>query len=259
MQDPVREAPAVSAPLDTQRSLEEARLALAEALRARPVPLQPLPERAAAQRPEVWSAGLSLLGALLALPAAAGLLVPALRAGSVVHGLSFAVYGFGMVAMFLASALFHSRAGEERGWLKNLDYCAIALMIAGTITPYCTIALGGTLGACALAGVWLAALAAIVLRLARPALPKWVLISFFLAMGWIGGMVVLPSAGVLGRAGVALTLLGGLVYSVGTVVFNRNEDDVEPPGFGAHEVWHLFILGGAASHYLAILLFLAPA
>jgi hemolysin III len=258
MREPAREAPGVRLPLDTQRSLEEARLALAEALRARPVPLQPLPVPADAERPEVWSAALSLLGALLAVPAAAALLVPALRAGSVVHGLSFAVYSFGLIAMFLASALFHSRAGEERSWLKNLDYCAIALMVAGTITPFCAIALGGFLGAAALAGVWLAALAAIALRVSRPDLPKWAFISFFLVMGWLGGLALLPGFGALGWGGIGLVVLGGVVYSAGTVIFNRNEDKVEPPGFGPHEVWHLFIIAGAASHYLAILLYLTP-
>ena len=258
MQEPVRQASRLEPPLDTQRSLDEARQALAEALRARTIPLPPLPAPAAAGRPEVWSAALSLLGALLSVPAAAALLVPALRAGSVVHGLSFAVYGFGLVSMFLASALFHSRAGEERTWLKNLDYCAIALMIAGTFTPICAIALGGVLGAAALAGIWLLASAAIGLRLSRPGLPKWAFISFFLAMGWLGGLAILPGFGVLGWGGTGLILLGGAVYTAGTVIFNRNEDDVEPPGFGPHEVWHLFILAGAASHYLAIILYLTP-
>ena len=217
-----------------------------------------MPREALGERPEVWSARLSLLGALLAAPAAAALLLAAVRAGSWVHGASFAVYGIGMAAMFLASALFHRRAGHERTTLKNLDYCAIALMIAGTITPYCAIALGTPFGYSALAGVWLAALAAITLRLSRPELPKWVFISLYLVMGWLGGLTVLPSAARLGWDGTALTLLGGVIYTLGTVACNRNEDDVEPPGFGAHEVWHLCILAGAASHFLVIHSHLLP-
>ena len=83
--------------------------------------------------PEVWSTRLSILGAALAVPATASLLVPAVAARSPVHILSFSVYGIGMLGMFIASAVFHGHAGRERRWLKNIDYCAISFMIAGLL------------------------------------------------------------------------------------------------------------------------------
>lgn len=216
---------------------------------------QPLPEDE--RIPEIWSMRLSLLGAVLAVPGIAALLIPSFRAGSPTHILSFSVYGIGMLAMFLASAAFHHRAGRERRLLKNLDYCAIGLMISGSFTAFC-VGVATTLAFWVLAFNWAVTLTAITLRITRPDLPKWTFISLYLAMGWTAMIMAHSMFLALGAWGAGLVVAGGLIYSLGTIIFNRNEDDVEPPGFGEHEIWHLFILGGAGLHYLAVYLFLLP-
>jgi len=215
-------------------------------------------DRAAEEIPEVWSMKLSLLGALLTVPALATLLIPALQVGSSAHVIGFLAYGLGTLCMFLASAAFHSRAGYERTFLKNLDYCAIALMIAGSFTPYCVIVLRTPFGYGVLSLIWLISLCAMSLRISRPKMSKWYFVFLFLTVGWLGGFLAYPVFKGLGVQGTALTLLAGAIYTVGTLVFNRNEDEVEPVGFGAHEVWHLFILAGAAIQYLVLRLYMVP-
>ncbi len=227
-----------------------------ETLTLEPV-FEPTPPRAAqtaaaAQVPEIWSMRLSLLGAAASVPALALLLGPALAARSAVRVASFAAYGAGLLSMFSASALFHAQAGRERRFSKCLDYGAIGLMIAGNFTPYCTLALTSPRAHHILAAVWVLALGALVLRVARPELSKWVFVSVFLVMGWLGLLIAPALWRSLGPEGCLLTALGGLIYTSGTVFFNRYEGEVEPPGFGHHDVWHIFILAAAAAHWLVL-------
>lgn len=109
--------------------------------------------------------------------------------------------------------------------------------------------------------VWsmrLSVLGALVLRVARPRLSKWIFVAIFIAMGWLALLIAPQLWRALGPGGAALTLLGGLIYTAGTLFFNRYEGDVEPAGFGSHDIWHLFIILAAASHYLVFPLYLLP-
>ncbi len=241
--------PAMPAPASTRTVAPKARSA--DAVGA------PSPSEASgtAEAAELWSVRLSLLGAALAVPAIASLIVPSMESGNLVHVASYTVYGIGLQAMFLASAAFHAKAGRERTFLKNIDYCAIALMIAGNFTPYCTVALGTPFAISVIAVVWAIALAAIILRISRPRLDKKVFIFSYLAMGWLGMLIGIPLVKALGWTGAGLLVLGGVIYTAGTLIFNRYEGDVEPPGFGPHDVWHIFILAGAGIHYLVFRLY----
>ncbi|HEX4048001.1 MAG TPA: hemolysin III family protein [Elusimicrobiota bacterium] len=210
------------------------------------------------QVPEVWSMRLSLLGALLAVPALWLLLEPSLAAHSAVHVASFAAYGAGLISMFLASALFHSHAGRERKFSKCLDYGAIGLMVAGNFTPYCTLVLRTPGSYRILELVWALALGALVLRVTRTDLSKWAFVAIFMVMGCLGFLIAPALWRTLGHAGVLLTVLGGAIYTAGTMFFNRFEGYVEPPGFGPHDVWHVFILAAAGTHWLVLYLYMLP-
>jgi hemolysin III len=208
--------------------------------------------------PEIWSTRLSFLGAALALPALYFLIAPSIAAHSVTHAVSFSLYGFGILSMFLASGYFHYQAGRERVFSKCLDYGAIGLMIAGNFTPYCAIALRTGLAWRVLAIVWALALTAAGLRIAKPQLSKWYFVSIFLAMGWMGLLLAGPIVTTLGPGGAWLTVLGGVIYTAGTLFFNRFQGDVEPPGFGPHDIWHIFIIAAAGTHYAVLYLYMLP-
>ncbi|MBI4347144.1 MAG: hemolysin III family protein [Elusimicrobia bacterium] len=222
------------------------------------VPALPAPVAAAGEIPEIWSMRLSVLGAVLSIPALVYVLVPSLKAASLAHILSFTVYGVGLLSMFVASAIYHAEAGRERTFSKCLDYGAIGLMIAGNFTPYCAITLGTTFAHVILGLVWTLAIGALVLRITRTDLSKWVFVATFLAMGWLGVLLARPLWHALGPAGAGLTVLGGLIYTAGTLFFNRYQGDVEPPGFGPHDIWHIFILAAAGTHYAVLALYMLP-
>ncbi len=208
--------------------------------------------------PEIWSMRLSLLGAILAVPALYLLLAPSVAARSAAHILSFTGYGIGLLSMFLASALYHSHAGRERKFSKCLDYGAIGLMVAGNFTPYCTLILRTPYAYRLIETVWALALGALVLRVTKTDLSKWAFVAIFMAMGCLGFLIAPELWRALGHAGVWLTVLGGAIYTAGTLFFNRFEGDVEPPGFGPHDVWHLFILAAAGTHWCVLYLYMLP-
>lgn len=227
-----------------------------------PSALSPYPlgaEPAAVAVPEIWSMRLSLLGAALGVPALWLLLAPSVAARSWAHVWSFVGYGTGLLSMFLASALFHSHAGKERKFSKCLDYGAIGLMVAGNFTPYCTLVLRTPFAYHLVELVWALALGALVLRVTNTELTKWAFVAIFMAMGCMGFLIAPGLWRTLGHTGVWLTVLGGAIYTAGTLFFNRFEGDVEPPGFGPHDVWHVFILAAAGTHWLVLYLYMLPA
>jgi hemolysin III len=187
-----------------------------------------------------------LLGLLLAAIGAALLLDRTLGAGDLAKAAAAIVFSLSMLALYAASTLFHSTRGAAKLFWQRADHCAIYLLIAGTYTPLALVTLEGAVGWTLLGVVWTAAIAGVVRELragegAKPSVPV------YLGMGWLGLLAAVPVAARLETGGLAWLVAGAVFYSVGTI-FYRN-----PRGLRhAHGTWHLFVLGGTASHYLAI-------
>ncbi|CAA2110310.1 PAQR family membrane homeostasis protein TrhA [Variovorax paradoxus] len=190
-----------------------------------------------------------LLGLLLALPAAALLLAKTVPTGDPARIAGALVFSLSAVVLYAASTLFHSTRGRFKRMWERADHCAIYLLIAGTYTPFALVTLQGVWGGLLLAAIWSAALFGIWRELApatggaaRPP-PLWL----YIGMGWVGVLAAVPLAARLDAAGLAWLLAGGVLYTAGTV-FYRNRQ-----GFRhAHGAWHLFVLAGTASHYVAV-------
>lgn len=203
---------------------------------------QPSPMRAG----ERFNTATHLFGLALAVAGAAMLLTRTVAAGDAARVLGASVFALATIALYSASFLFHSSQGALRALGERLDHCAIHLLIAGSYTPFALAsALDGWTWAL-LAGVWAAAGWAIVcaLRAAEGEAPP---LHHFLGMGWLAVLAVAPLAAGLQRAALAWLLVGAAVYSAGTV-FYRNRRRWRH----AHGTWHLFVVGGTASHYMAV-------
>jgi hemolysin III len=172
--------------------------------------------------------------------------------------LAAAVYGAAGTVMFGVSAAYHRSplGSRRRGVLARLDRMGILLMIAGTYTPLAVLALGGWTRLSVLAVIWSGAAGGILARLTwrpewRPA-PRWVITSLFIALGWVA-LLVLPQllrgAGVLA---VALIVAGGIMYSLGAVVYARKRPDPSPRWFGFHEVFHAATIVAYLAQYAAV-------
>lgn len=168
--------------------------------------------------------------------------------------ISVAVYGLSMIALYLASGIFHLFNGSERTilWLRRIDHAAIYLLIAGTYTPFCYTVLTGGWRWLMLALVWgLAFIGAVYKLLFLRGENSRLSLCFYVAMGWVG-VIALPQALPLMPPSVAVLLIaGGALYMIGALIFGLEKPNFHPQ-FGHHEIWHLLVLGGSAFHFAAV-------
>lgn len=189
-----------------------------------------------------------------AVGAAAGLVASALlvsRARGTVALAAFAVYGATLVLMLASSALHHV-VRNESGWTRRLDHIAIYLFIAGTYTPMCLVVIPSVPAYALLGLVWALALGGVALKLFRPFAPRWITVALYVALGWsalLGAKTVYEG---LSRTGLALLLGGGIVYTLGAVIYASKRPDPWPRVVGFHGLWHVFVLVGAALQFAVV-------
>jgi len=202
-----------------------------------------------------------LAAAVLAVLGLAHLVVSAGVAGKPWHVTAFAIYGASLFTLFLCSSLHHGISGSPRtnDILRVLDYVAIYLLIAGTVTPVTLVLIRGAFGWTIFGVSWAIALTGVVLKLVRPGHRKGISNTLYLTAGWITAATAVPVYRAAGAVGLALLVLGGVVYSAGAVVFAIEKPNPVPGRFGFHEIWHLFVMLAAAIHYAFMVLYVLPA
>ena len=170
------------------------------------------------------------------------------------------IYAAALAAMFGVSALYHRidwRSARSRVWMRRLDHSMILLLIAGTYTPFALLAFDGVLSRVILVVVWAGAAAGLVLNLAWIDAPTWVTAAVFIALGWVG-VAAVPELFDVGVAPAVLVFIGGGLYTLGALAYAFKRPNPAPATFGYHEIFHLFVIGAAAVHFVAIAAFVAP-
>lgn len=170
------------------------------------------------------------------------------------------VYGLSLVGLFSASAAYHLvNAGPKvTAVLRKLDHSAIYLLIAGTYTPFCVNAFSGFYRWGLLAIVWGIAIAGIVVKLFYMGAPRWLSAGIYVLMGWLCLMAVGEMTVALSPFTLGWLIAGGVVYTLGAVVYATKIFNFAPGKFGFHEVWHIFVLLGALAHFVAVLGVILP-
>jgi len=168
--------------------------------------------------------------------------------------ISLAIYGISLVAMFSASATYHMVRVKDKALeiFRKIDHSAIYLLIAGTYTPFCVNAFTGFWRWGLLAIIWSLAIIGIGVKIFVIRAPRWVTAGIYLIMGWlcvaaIGQISLLPV-----RA-LGWMIAGGVIYTLGAVVYITKIFNFVPGVFGFHEVWHIFVILAAAAHFVAVL------
>lgn len=201
-----------------------------------------------------------LAGVLLSLVALGVLLGLALRAGSSRHVVAFVVFGLSLVALYTASTLYHALplgpVGVAR--LLRLDHIMIFVLIAGSYTPFCLIALTGGWRWGLLGGVWALAAGGIALKIGWMHAPVLLSTAIYVAMGWLAVIAAPPLLATVPLRGLAWVLAGGLAYTLGSVIFAMERPRLKPGVFGAHALWHLCVIAGSACHVWAVARYLTP-
>ncbi len=163
------------------------------------------------------------------------------------------VFASCVALMFGASALYHRPTWKPRArsWLARLDHAGIYLLIAGTYTPFGLLVLSTGWAIPVLTIVWAGAVAAILLKLFWVQAPKWLSAVLGIALGWIA-VVAFPELLKLDVVALVLLLVGGLLYTVGAVVYALKRPDPVPHVFGYHELFHVLVIAAVGCQYAVI-------
>ncbi len=199
-----------------------------------------------------WSALTHGAGAVLGALGGAVLLLLAQASGADALALaSLGVFTASMVALYLASCMYHCVNTTVRGrlFLRKLDHGMIYVLIAGTYTPICLSVLGGPLGWSMFGVIWgLAALGMVVTMFWLNA-PRLLTTMFYVGMGWMALLAVQPLMAALTPAAFGWMLLGGVMYTAGGVMYALKWPLRSSPRFGCHEIFHVFVLLGSGCFF----------
>ena len=175
--------------------------------------------------------------------------------------LSMLVYGAGLTWLLAVSALYHVRTWSpaRRAILRRVDHANIFVLIAASNTPFAVNVLSGWWRVGILGAVWAVALVGVGVAVAGVQLPRWARAGLYVGMGWIAGVALGPLAEALPWPAMALLIGGGVLYSVGAVLYARKWPTLWPRVFGYHEAFHLTTIAAAASIYVVVLLYVLGA
>lgn len=192
------------------------------------------------------------VGAVLAAVSGVFLIAVAARDGDPWKIVSVSIYAAMLLTLYLTSSLYHGLRGTAKDVLRKMDHCAIYLLIAGSYTPFTLVTLRGAWGWSIFGVVWGLALVGIVQELWCAKGARILSLVIYVLMGWLAVIGVKPLILGLGWDGFLWLAAGGLFYTVG-IAFYATDHKVRH----GHGVWHLFVLGGSACHYIAVLFYVA--
>ena len=201
---------------------------------------------------DFWSTVTHLAGFLAAIAGLVTLLIISEPGAGRLTGAC--IYGFSLIALFGASSLYHFLDIGEAGnrWLQRLDHIGIYMLIAGSFVPAAIVLMDGAWPATILSVVGAWAVGGIFLKLFWMDCPERLSTALYVAFGWFGVVPIVKWWSLLSATDLALIIGGGVAYTLGAVVFTRQWPDPWPERFGHHEIWHLFVLAGAACHWVWI-------
>jgi hemolysin III len=189
------------------------------------------------------TAGLGIIACAIALPWLAYV-----SFGDTARLIAALVFGGSALAMFVTSVIYHWESDPGRKLtFRKLDHAAIYLLIAGTYTPVALLAVRGVGGWLLFAGVWTMAVLGIVAKTTVGFRFPRLSTFLYLAMGWLAVLVIEPLAAGMSRAELTWLIAGGVVYTAGVPFY------VWKTRRYTHALWHLFVLGGVACHFVAVL------
>jgi len=190
-------------------------------------------------------------GAFLSIAGLIVLIRYAQRFATVKHIVAFAIFGAALILLYTSSAIYHLLKVPEKinTLLRRIDHMMIYVLIAGTYTPVCVIGLTGAWGLSMLITVWTLAASGIILTVVWFGAPRWLTTAVYLLMGWLVIIAFYPLIHSLPVGGITWLVVGGLLYTIGGVIYGFKWPRINSQWFGFHEIFHLFVIGGSLGHF----------
>ena len=198
------------------------------------------------------------IGMLMAIFAAIPLLIQASREQDAVYLISLTVYAISMVLLYADSTTYHTFdiSKKVNTILKKIDHMMIFVLIAGSYTPICLLVLDRKIGIPLLILVWGIAIVGILIKAFWVFCPKWVSSVLYIGMGWTCVLAFGQMLNGLSRAEFGWLLAGGIIYTIGGIIYALKLPifNMKHKNFGSHEIFHLFVMGGSACHFVVMYL-----
>ena len=199
-----------------------------------------------------------LAGALLSFAALLAMVVRVAVGGfQPIELTAVIIFGLSLIALYASSATYHMVLARDRiiAFLRRLDHSMIYVLIAGTYTPFCLISLQGAVGWSLFSLVSAMAVAGVIFKLIWFHSPRWISTALYIGMGWLIIFFIAPLSSVLAFEGIALLIAGGILYTIGGVIYGFKPRWMISKHIGYHEVFHVFILLGSLAHFLSVYLY----
>ncbi len=202
------------------------------------------------------------IGMLMAIFAAVPLLIKAAHEPERIYILSLTIYAISLILLYAASTTYHTFDISKKAntILKKIDHMMIFILIAGSYTPICLLALDQPIGTILLSIVWTIAIIGILFKAFWVYCPKWVSSVLYIGMGWICVLAFSQLLNNLSPAAFGWLLAGGIIYTIGGVIYALKLPifNARFKNFGSHEIFHLFVMGGSACHFVVMYVYMLP-
>jgi hemolysin III len=196
------------------------------------------------ERLNIWSHALGLLASILVFPF---LIIKAFTYTGFWQVSSFIIYGLSLIVLYAASTFYHASVNpKNRRKLNILDHAAIYVLIAGSYSPFCLVALEPNLGWYLFIAVWIFAIIGVILKLFFTGRFDKISTAIYLLMGWQVLIFIKPLMKALTDIGFNLLIVGGVFYTIGAILYSIKKIPYN------HAIFHLFVLLGSTSHFLAL-------
>jgi len=171
-----------------------------------------------------------------------------------------AIFAASLILLYGTSASYHRITWTPlfRAIISRLDHSMVLVLIAGTYTPFCLVVLNNAWGITMLSVIWGIAGAGILMNLAWPASPRWLRVTFYVVLGWLGLISAAELAAWFTVTPLLLLVLGGALYTLGGVVYAVRRPSPWPRVFGYHEIFHVLVVLGSTFHYSLVAIYVLP-
>lgn len=209
---------------------------------------------------ELTSALTHLGGAIFGVVGMTLLMHAASRSNNSMSIAAFFVFGLSMILLYSTSSIYHfidKSKKKVKLVMRKLDHIMIFVLIAGTYTPMCLLVLNNTVGYKLLALVWLITIVGVFIKIFWINAPSFVSAALYIAMGWMAALVLKPLVSNMAPGGIFWLIEGGVLYTVGGVIYGLKKPKLTLPYFGFHELFHVFVLAGTFCHFVMMYFYVA--
>ena len=167
------------------------------------------------------------------------------------------IFGVSLILLYATSAIYHLvvYTDDVIAFLRRLDHSMIFLLIAGSYTPFCLIALNDPTGWILFVFIMSFAVVGIFFKMIWFNCPRWLSTSIYVFMGWIAVFLIKPLSNALSPNGINLLILGGALYTIGAIIYATKPAFLKSKYFGFHEIFHIFVMLGSLAHFICVFVY----